>query len=282
MKNILVPTDFSHDAYCALFHAAKLFASKPTTFHILHVFDEYTPLQGKKTMLFGSKKRLKEIQIASEEQLTSIFHKIVLDNDNPQHQFRIISKKGVLAKTINKLIPEYDIELVVMGSKGQTGAKEIFLGSNTMQVVNRIKHCPVLAVPRQVDYKTPKEIAFVTDFKKGCEKKTLAPLLFLASLHGATVHVMHITEEEILDKEQESYRKLLELSLKGVNHTFHRIHDFDDKARVINTFLDKLNLDMFAMVYHKHNFFDRLMREPVIRDVSMYAETPFLILPCRD
>ncbi|HMB65125.1 MAG TPA: universal stress protein [Eudoraea sp.] len=282
MKNILVATDFSHDAYCALFYAAKLFSSRPATFHILHVFDEYTPLDGKRTMMFGSKKRLKEIQIASEEQLTRTFHKIVLDSAHPQHRFRTISKKGILTKTVNKLIPEYDIDLVVMGVKGQTGAKEIFLGSNTMQVVNTVKHCPVLAVPRQIDFKTPKEIAFVTDFKKGCEKKTLAPLLFLASLHRATVHVMHITEEEILDKDQESYRKLLELSLKDVNQTFHRIHDFDDKARVIDTFLDKLHLDMFAMVYHKHSFFDRLMREPVIRDVSMYTETPFLILPCRD
>lgn len=282
MKNVLVATDFSNDAYCALFYATKLLAARPCSFYILNVFDENTPLQGKKRKMVGSKRRLKELQIESKEKLTESFHKIIMDVENLKHRFQTISQKGILTKIVSKTIAEYDIDLVVMGNKGNTGAKEIFLGSNTIQVANGINRCPVLAIPKQVDYKTPKEIAFVTDLKKGCVKETIAPMIFLASLFGASIRVMHITEEEILNSKQESNRKLLELCLKVVPHTFHWIQEFTDKAKVIDTFLEKHDIDMFAMVHHKHSFFERLVREPVIKDVSIYSDIPFLILPHQD
>ncbi|HZJ19256.1 MAG TPA: universal stress protein [Pricia sp.] len=282
MKNVLFATDFSNDAYCALFYATKLLAERPCRFYILNVFDEYTPLHGKKTKLLSSKKRLSQIQTESEEKLTETLHKIVMDNDNPRHRFQTLSRKGILVKTINDTIDECDIDLVVMGSKGNTGAKEIFLGGNTVKVSNGVNRSPVLAVPKQMDYTAPKEIAFVTDLKKGLLKKTVSPMIFLASLFGATVRVMHITEEEILNSEQESNRKLLDLCLQHVPHTFHWIQEFTDKAMIIDTFLEKQHIDIFVMVHHKRSFFERLVREPVLKDVSIYADIPFLILPHQD
>jgi nucleotide-binding universal stress UspA family protein len=282
MKNILVATDFSNNAYCALFYVTKLLASQPCTFHLLNVFNELTPLQGKKPKLFVSEKLLKKLQIESEEKLTKTKHKIVLDNDNSKHQFQTISEKGILSKIMTKTIDKLHIDLVVMGNKGITEAADIFFGSNTIQVANIINKCPILAIPGEMDFKEPKEIAFVTDFKKGCAKKSIEPLLFITSLFKAKIRVLHITEEEILNTEQESNRKLLDICLKDVDHTFHWRQLSNDKAKVIQVFLEKLNVDLYSIVNQKHNLFEKLTREPVIKDVSMYSETPFLILPAQD
>ncbi len=73
MKNVLVATDFSNDAYYALFYATKLLAARPCSFYILNVFDENTPLHGKKRKMVGSKRRLKELQTESKEKLTESF-----------------------------------------------------------------------------------------------------------------------------------------------------------------------------------------------------------------
>tara|TARA_R110002153_G_scaffold43525_4_gene122992 strand:- start:53 stop:901 length:849 start_codon:yes stop_codon:yes gene_type:complete len=282
MKNILVATDFSNNAYCALFYVTKLLASQPCTFHLLNVFNELTPLQGKKPKLFVSEKLLKKLQIESEEKLTKTKHKIVLDNDNSKHQFQTISEKGILSKILTKTIDKLHIDLVVMGNKGITEAADIFFGSNTIQVANIINKCPILAIPGEMDFKEPKEIAFVTDFKKGCAKKSIEPLLFITSLFKAKIRVLHITEEEILNTEQESNRKLLDISLKDIDHTFHWRQLSNNKAKVIQVFLEKLNVNLYTMVNQKHNLFGKLTREPVIKDVSMYSETPFLILPAQD
>ena len=281
MKTILVTTDFSNDAYSALFYISKLMASKKCVFYILNVYDELTPLDGKKPGLFGNKKLLNQIEQESIEKLTSVFHKIVLDTGHPNHVYHTLSKKGLLSKIVAEIIKENAVDLVVMGSKGNTGAKEIFMGSNTFQVANEINLCPLLAVPKQIDYKVPKEIAFITDFKKGCAQKTIAPLLYIATIHNSAIRVMHINEEEILDAEQELKRKLLENCLKDYNHSFHSMQNFTYKADVINSFLVKMKIDMFSMVQYKHSFLKNFMREPVLKDLSIYAEIPLLILPNR-
>lgn len=282
MKNILVATDFSNNAYSALFYATKLLAAKPCTFYILNVFNELTPLHGKKPKLFTSRKRLEQLQMESEEKLSSTFHRILMDNENSQHQFKKISKKGIVSKVIPKFIDEKQINLVVMGNKGITETADIFFGNNTIRTVNQSNKCAVLAIPGEMDYKAPREVAFVTDFKRGCTKDSIAPLLFLASHAKASIRVIHISENKILSKEQESYRKMLELCLKNMDHSFHWISAFDDKAIIIAITLKKLKIDLYAMVNHKHNLFEKLTHEPVIKDVSMYSETPLLILPSRD
>lgn len=282
MKNILVATDFSNNAYCALFYVTKLLASKSCTFYLLNVFNELTPFQEKKPKLLVGKKLLEKLKIESEENLTKTMHKIALDNENPEHQFQTISEKGILSKVITKTIVKLHIDLIVMGNKGITEAADIFFGSNTIQVANKINNCPILAIPGEMDFKEPKEIAFVTDYKKGCATKSIEPLLFMASLFKANIRILHITEEEILNKEQEFNRKLLDNCLKDVDHTFHWRQLFDDKAKVIQVFLEKLNVDLYSMVNQKHNLFEKLTHEPVIKDVSLYSETPFLILPGQD
>jgi hypothetical protein len=40
MKNILVPTDFSNNAYCALFYAAKLLEEEPSHFVIFNSIED--------------------------------------------------------------------------------------------------------------------------------------------------------------------------------------------------------------------------------------------------
>ncbi len=279
MKNILVATDFSNNAYCALFYATQLLVSRPCTFYILNVFDDLTPLIDKKSKIFGSKKQLEELQKESEERLAKTSHKIILDTKNPEHLFKTILKKGKLPEIIVKTIEDKQIDMVVMGNKGLTEAADIFFGSNTIKTVNQINTCPVLAIPGEMDFKTPKEIAFVTDLKRGCTKYSITPLLLLASLTKASIRVMHITEKEILNNEQESHRKQVQQCLHAVDHSFHWVREFDDKAKVIAVFLEKQQIDMYAMVNHKRSLFEKLTREPIIKDVSMYADIPFLILP---
>lgn len=282
MKNILVATDFSNNAYCALFYATKLLASETCTFYILNTYSELTISSGKTLAVLSIKKHLKELELESKEKLTHTHHKIVLDNENPLHTFKTISQKGDLVKIIEQKIEELKIHLVTMGNKGLTEAADIFFGSNTIKVADNLKKCPLLAIPGEMDYHPIKEIAFVTDLKKGCDQKTIAQLLYIASLSEASIRVVHVHERHILNSTQEVNRKNLEKSLSALGHSFQWIKNFDDKAKVIDVFLEKLKVDMFAMVHQKRNLFEKLTREPVVKDLSMYSDIPFLILPSQE
>jgi len=282
MKNILVATDFSNNAYCALFYVSKLMASEACTFYIINTYSELTISPGKTLPVLGIKKHLKELELESKEKLTHIKHKIVLDNENPLHTFETISQKGDLVKIIKQKTEELEIHLVSMGNKGLTEATDIFFGSNTIKVADSLKKCPLLAIPGEMDFHSPKEIAFVTDLKKDCDHKTMAQLLYIASLSKAAIRVVHVHEQHILNPTQEANRKNLEKSLSNVGHSFQWIKNFDDTAKVIDVFLEKLKVDMYAMVHQKRNLFEKLTREPIVKDLSMYSDIPFLILPSQE
>lgn len=281
-KNILVATDFSNEAYNALFYATQMFKSKPCTFHLIHMYDDLAADPKSKNVLFVGKKELTRLHKSSQDNLTKTAHRIVLDTDNKLHQFNLISCKGSITTRISETINDLQIDLLIMGNKGKTGAKELFMGSNTIRIANTITHCPILAIPKEIAYKPIDEIAFITDYKKGCNKKTIAPLLFIANLAAAAIRVLHISEEEIMSSSQVSNKKLLKTCLKTTDYSFDAIWNYADKANVIKNFLKDREIKMFAMAYYRRNFFERLVHEPVVMDLSIYANTPFLILPVKD
>ena len=93
---------------------------------------------------------------------------------------------------------------------------------------------------------------------------------------------LYISMEKNLEPAQEANRKRLQNCLHTLEYPIQEVNEFDDKAKVIAVFLEKLKVDIYAMVNYKHNLFEKLTHEPIIKDVSMYPRKPFLILPSLD
>ncbi|WP_405382905.1 universal stress protein [Maribacter sp. LLG6340-A2] len=281
-KNIIVATDFSHEAYNALFYVTQLFATVQCTFHIINCYNDHSSSLGSSKGLFVTKKELADLHQVSQEKLTETVHKITLDTGIKHHDFQMIASKNTLLNTISKTLKNLSVDLIVMGNKGQTGAKELFMGSNTIQIAKTITQCPILAVPKEVDYTPFENIAFVTDLKKGCTRSTLAMLLTISKITKAAINVLHIKESEIMTHKQVSNKKLLRLSFAQTPHNFEEVLNYANKASIIQDFLSSRDFKFLAMAYHRKNFFERIVTEPVIMDLSIYAAVPFLILPLND
>lgn len=275
MEHILIPTDFSNNAYNALFHAAQLMKGAECTFHILNVFNGFTPLQSK-TRGKGIAEQQKD---ESREGLRSVCHRIRFDEKNPKHTFKTISKRGDLGDEILKIINKEKIDLVVMGNSGRSEIEAIFMGSNALDVLSKIKQCPVLTIPKEVEFKPLKKIAFVTDYGKTYDAGLLRPLLFMAERYTSKIAVLHINEEEVLDKYQMMNKSILMDYLLPFEHRFHWMPLFKSKATAINIFLEELEIDMLAMVNYEHSFLERMTREPVIKRVGFDNNIPFLVIP---
>lgn len=278
MKNILIATDFSFNAYNALFHATQILKGKPATFHLLNVYDEHTPLQSNSK----GKTLLEQLADESNEGLQHAYHRVKLDEPESNHVFKIISKKGHLGAVISNTISEKAIDLVVIGNSGCSEIEAIFLGSNALRVIRTIKTSPVLTIPKEIDFKPPKEIAFVTDFKSRFDLSLLEPLRFIAQQYNSTIRIMHINEEEALTQKQHINRGILLGYLSDFKYSLNWMPLFKSKARTIHDFLKELNIDMLAMVNYKYSFLERMSREPVIDRVAFDLDIPFLVIPHQD
>src|SRR5690606_16366251 len=123
--------------------------------------------------------------------------------NNNDHQFESIFSVDYLADALKSATDNFPFDMVVMGTKGATGAAEILLGSNAVTVINKIRTCPVLLIPDGYQFTTLKKIAFSTGLNRSYGND-LTTLKTLAQLHHSKIELLHIMGKEDLNHLQQS------------------------------------------------------------------------------
>lgn len=277
MKKILIPTDFSDNAYGALAYAAQLYAEEDCTFFLLH---SYTPAiyQSEYVLHSPGQIGLGDIyRIDSEDGLKQFRERAISEFNNPKHRFETHSAFRVLTEAIGSLVEEREIDLIVMGTQGATGAKELFLGSNTVHAIKRAK-CPILAIPFPYQFKSPAKILFPTDYEIDYRPNLFRELFFIADLHKAAIEVVHIRQNHEPDAEQDTNKGKLVHLLSDLEHHFHEMPD-QGIIEAIHNLQATYDIDLLVMVRNKHTFLENLFSKPVINQIGFHTAIPFLVLP---
>ena len=277
MKKIIIPTDFSDNAYHAFAYAASLFKDEPCTFYLMHTF---TPSIYQTEYVLHSPGQIglgDFYQTDSDERLADMKERAEAQFKNPEHKIFTHSAFNVLVDEILDMVEKEEADLIIMGTQGATGAKEIFLGTHTVHVIRKAK-CPVIAVPSEFEYKVPKEILFPTDFEVAYSERHFAALFNIADLYNSRIEVLHIsTGIELTEKQKENKAKLE--TLIGERNT--RYHDVPSQEIIegINQFQKTQEVQMLAMIQNKHTFLERLFIEPVIKKIGFHVTIPFMVIP---
>jgi nucleotide-binding universal stress UspA family protein len=273
-KNILLPTDFSDNAWSAAVYALKLYAQEECTFYFVHSIKMKLSTRSNlsnKLLNILKENAMKELLVLKEMAQTS--------NTNPNHDFEIILSQDNLQATIETMIKKNQIDLIVMGKKGVTRDKELFFGGNTVDSLKKIRLCPILIIPEDYDFVKPKQIAFPTDFNRFFEDKELRPLKDLAELNNSKIRIVHINVEPHLNDIQEYNFTMLKNYLEDYEHSFHWMPDYEKKTNEIVDFIKDLKIDLLSMVNYKHSFIENIIKEPIIKKMGMHPIIPFLVIP---
>ncbi|WP_452221413.1 universal stress protein [Lacinutrix salivirga] len=272
-KNILLPTDFSDNAWSAAVYAFKLYANMECTFYFIN-----SSKVEASTMSSMSNKLLRVMQEKAKKELLDLKKLARIADANEKHDFETILSTESLLDGINRTIAVKNIDLVVMGTKGVSKGKGIFFGSNTVSVLKKITSCPVLAIPDEFDFIEPKQIAFPTDYNRFYDEKVLNPLKTLSELYNSKIRILHIQEEKELSETQNNNIKHLDKELADFEHSFHWMPDYDKKASVIVDFIEELEINILVMVNHKHSFIENIINEPVVKKIGFQPVIPFLVV----
>ncbi|MDX1363192.1 universal stress protein [Arenibacter latericius] len=277
MNRILLPTDFSENAFNAIKYALQLFKNKECTFYLLNT---YSPAVYKAEYLLYSPGQIglgDKYQLRSMTGLEKLKERLENEFNNPKHHFVIHSAYSALVDEIVQTVSREEIDLVVMGTQGATGAQEILLGTNTIQLIKRASF-PVIAVPSQYQYSDPKEILFPTDYEVSYRKDQLKMLLQLQADHLSQIEVLHIVTDYELSETQKENKGKLEDLLQNSSHLFHTLPN-QGVIEGINNFQVENKINLLAMIQNKHTFLERLFIEPVIKNVGLYVRIPFMVIP---
>ena len=280
MKRILLPTDFSKNAYNAISYAVQLFKEEECIFYLLNT---YTPAAYHTGMMIDSYSALQMEDITrnnSMEGLDMIEEKLTKNHRNTKHTFEKISSFNLLLSEIVSCVEEHHIDLIIMGTQGATGAKEIFMGTHTMYTIKKVK-CPVIAVPSGFKYETPKEILFATDYRFNISNKYLPLLKNICTAHKSRLHMLNAYYGVPLDSKQEKTKDFLDTYFKENAHLFH-IAEGSDVVETVSAFQVKSKINFLVMVHNKHSFFENLLFKPVINEIVFHTNVPILVIPSED
>lgn len=276
MKKILLPTDFSNNAWNAIVYALEFFKTENCTFHILHT---YTPTFYRLDYMIGgpSYSAIPDSGVdIAQAGLDKTLIDIKKNFDNPKHTFKTLSAFNTLTNEISELTETKDYDLVVMGTQGATGAKEIFLGSHTVKVIRK-SSIPVIAIPNDYHYKTIKSVVFPTDYKSSYHKNDLQFLIDLIKSQKTKLRVLHVKEEYDLTEEQEMNKQTLAEYFSDIDHIF-----VEERGKLmpeaVHEYCVAHESELLAMMNRKHSFLERWLYKQNIDSIGFHTTVPFLVM----
>ena len=277
-NRILVPTDFSRNALNAARYAMRLYEKQNCEWYFLHVFHTEAYTTRNLYIPEPGSEEYESAKTRAEKELATLLDTLNLEFSNYRHRYHSIADSDYLSEAMKKVIAARDINLVVMGTQGATGARGVILGSNTVWAMEKIRECPVMAVPEGVVYRSLKEIVFPTDFKQPFKRKEMNFLLDLTARHEAAIRVLFVSRKGgSFSSEQLANKSLLDEILKGSAHSHHTVTD-EDVAEGLRIFVESRESDMIAFINRKHFFFGSIFTRPLVKEIGYDATTPILAL----
>lgn len=278
MKNILVPTDFSENSWNAIQYASAFFEKVRCNIYLLHVVDIL--LNSMTDAALGTPLEVidKAVEIESEKKLSELLDKIYASGLNPHHNYTTLSEYDLLVDGVRKATKKYEIDLIVMGTKGATGLKEKILGTHTGDVLVRVK-CPLLTVPEKATFHTPKEIVFPTDFRMPYSTKIVKVLKDMAVIHNSAIRFLYIAKDatDELDQDQQYNKNTFFEYFEKYEHSFHKLTNQKLEA-AIECFIESRDIAMIAMVAKNLNFLQQILFKPTVAEIGYHTKIPFLVL----
>jgi len=272
MKKILVPTDFSPNAENALKVAVQMARRFDGEIFLLHMLELplgiIDPVSGSNTndlpeALFFmklAKKRFKELM--SQDYLEGIkVHETV-----EFHQ----AFEGIM-----EISQKHNCDIIIMGSHGATGLKEIFIGSNAEEVV-RNSTIPVMIIKNDRPNFVVNNLVFATDCKLK-NKHTLSKVKKFAEKIDATLHLVYINTANNFVIEEEA-QKYLEDFVRGENlknFTLNIYNDVTVENGILN-FATSINAELIGISTHGRKGLDHFFNGSISEDLVNHANMPIV------
>ena len=139
MLRVLLPTDFSDNSFEAIRYALLTFKETECEFSLLHT---YMPPIYHAEYLVGSPGLIglgDVIRETAATNLDKLQKRLEEQYKNKKHTFNTYTCLNALPNQVNEMVEDKNIDLIVMGTKGATGAQEILFGTNTVHIIKKAK-----------------------------------------------------------------------------------------------------------------------------------------------
>ena len=277
MKHILFPTDFSPAADNALVYALSMAKQLGASITAIHTYD-LPKIRGAANLPETMKQVYDSIRLEEfknfEDKIPRL-SEIAAAHNLADVPIRHMIKQGDLVRTVILTAEEEKADIIVMGTEGASGFKEVFAGSHSGEVLENA-YCPVLVVPEKARFDGIIDHIAVTTTYKEEEKLALRWVLDLASQFNAEVHCVNVdvAHTEFFTKRMEEWSKSFE---DAKSCSFHVLESSSVEEAIAN-FLEERQVDILAMLTHRRSFFEEMFNYSQTKKMAYHSKTPVLAI----
>ena len=274
---ILFTTDFSNASENAYVYALKLAEKLKASITVVHVYEVlqfHTWVEESMNMReVNDNITLGEFERFKEE--IEILKRIATENNLQDIEVNYSLKESDYV--VDALLTEAEenrADLIVLGTTGATGLKEIFFGSVASKVMERAT-CPVFVVPDTANYRGIEKVGLTLEYKPG-ELELIEKALSIARRLGGHLHCLHV---DVYDPEKMK-TKVLEYK-EAFKHepdiSFHTHYELDVEKGILEFM--KFNLiDIVVMRVHHQSMLKELFSYSIAKRIAYHTDIPLLAL----
>ena len=265
MDTIVVGIDFSKSSLTAMKVSIDIAARADADLHIVWV--ETVEMDKDK-----AEEKLKEYSDKAKEKL-----------NNSEVYYHILPK-GKVYLVLNKAIKEFDADLLVIGTHGNSGYDEKFAGANTYKTITEA-HCPVLTI--REDFHTDKDLEVLImpiDFTKDTRQKVPWTIEFAKMFPNSVIYVLGIYSStsksirNIVNKYVVSVENLLQS--KNMRYKVDFVEAENTTLSTID-YANKHNADLIVIMSEQEKTLSNIFLGPYAQQMINNSHIPVLTCSVR-
>lgn len=265
MKTILVPTDFSKNAFKALEYAsflAKNIGAK------LIVLNAYQIPPGTANVMINFADILEK---DSREDLSRLLEEVSKIEAFKEIEYIPYSCYGYLIEAIEIASKHHKIDFIVMGTSGASNLKSKIFGSNTVETIKKAQY-PIVVVPSEAEYTDWKDIILASNQDENIITVVNA-LHEIVNLDSVKIDIVSIEPEN--SKNEIDHSNLIE-NLKGWQFEFN-IEKNDNVVDGIINYTDSHQSDVIVLLRKSYKFMERIMHKSVTKKLALHSKKPLFL-----
>lgn len=271
--NILVPTDFSpcaNSAFTIACEIARLHNGRLHLYHCADLPDDWEDLSIEeqvkdninKFYAIDAKKKLLALKLKAEEvKVDAVTY----------------YTGGKYLKNIEEVLDQVQIDLLIMGSKGNRAKEENYLGSKTQKVLRKFRK-NALVIKDNKPF-NPKKVVFVTGLRYKEREGFRSYLDFISKYDVQELHVLTIDTLAWFSQPTHIAIEVLE-EFKEIAYEYNCITHFYQDYSIqsgIRHFTEENNIDLIGISYFSRNPIKRIL---LGSNVEMLVNSTSLPLLC--
>lgn len=276
IKKILLPTDFSDTANNALRQAILMSKLAGAELKLLYVIEPEMNFGG--TIPIPQNEYYYErLKITLLDKLSKIASEIETENGI---KVTCETRFDSVYKQICSVALDESFDLIIMGTHGNSGVSEFFIGSNASKVIANAE-CPVITIQQKAAVSGFKTIILPIRAEIYSRQK-VDYVVELAKLYTATVFITGYANKDDEDEQfkVKQYVNQVEnyLLRLNINHNSTNIVG-DNFTKDLILLAQKNNADLIAVMNETSFSFDHLIKGPFAKQFVNHSPVPILSVP---